>query len=207
MALPLRQQVQAVVQQAVSSGQIGQIAGVLARQVLQDAISRGVASPNYTRVVDGRAGAPEESVNLHGGNIVYLFAQLTDAVVYAFTYVREISPVKSGAFKASWVVLIDGRPWTGPLETIPKTAVQAIIVDSAPYARKLEQTVGARNPIYRITEQARQATLRRYKGLVVERKFVTLSGGITQRGWHVPYTRVTPPRGPITYPAVVISRR
>jgi hypothetical protein len=185
-----------------------------ARSRLQDLIRSGEGSPDYTRIVDGVIGAPEEAVKLDGGTIEYRFARITEAVVFALSMAREISPDPGGEYSLSWFVAVDGVPWTGSLTDIPVSST-VIIVNNADYARMLEQrgmiskrTARRRgqrargilkrtpHPNHVVTELVRRETARRFPTISVERQFVTLPGA---------YVRKTPPRGAITYPAVVLT--
>jgi hypothetical protein len=194
-----------------------------ARGRLQDLIRSGEGSPDYTRIVDGVIGAPEEAVKLDGGRIEYLFARSTEAVVFALQFAREISPDPGGEYSRNWVIAVDGQPWTGALTDIPAKETVTLF-NFSDYARILEERhrpgksgvlrprpskrprmasrslwANARfRPENVITELVRRAVSRRFPTVDVERIFVTVPGAyILKRGRF---------RGePITYPAVRLT--
>jgi hypothetical protein len=152
-----------------------------ARQALAEVIGSGEAPESYTRSVNGRVGAPEESV-IAPGPIVYAFSYLEEATLYGLQFARARSPVDSGEFKKSWFALVDGSLWNGQSNIMP--GAEVLITNDQPYARKIE--VGAmkrmRLPPH-VAEDTRQAILRRYPGAFrVELKFIVLAGGYVLKG-------------------------
>jgi hypothetical protein len=203
----------------LDSAEVHTLLGNEVRRNLGLLISAGTFPPTYRRFVDGREGDPEESVKLDGGQIVYVFSRMPDAVAYTLAYCKARSPRDSGDYADAWFAAVDGVPWVGQIADIPPGST-VIITNFAPYARRLEQgyhrahKAGHRPGLY-ITEYARQAVMRQFKGIMAERQFVTLSGapGGT-RGWEVPYhlRRHGKQSGEragdaITYPAVVLTDR
>src|SRR3954464_13170980 len=79
-----------------------------ARAELAGAIQRGEASPNYARFVNGRAGAPEESV-IPPGPILYVFSTWGDVIPWALADLEKRSPRKSGRYQLSHIVMVGGR--------------------------------------------------------------------------------------------------
>lgn len=203
----VRRDYRLMVTKATSSAELRSFAGALARTRIQQLISQGSASPNYVRYVDGREDAPEESVKIPG-NIIYVFARIAEAAEFGLSFVRNysIASKKTGAYASAWMLFVEGQQWSGPVEKLPRNTQQVIIVNPAPYARRLEQSSGRFDARYQVTEYARRAIAKQYPGLAVARKFVTLSRVSSVR-WPVPYEREHEPRGPINYPAVVISVR
>lgn len=202
----MRRVVQILVDKRMSSGDIQRAVAKTARQSMSDLIGLGVASPIYARFVDGIEGAPEEAVRLDGGRIEYVFERLAEAAAFALGYCKEMSPRRSGEFAEGWMLVVDGLPWEEAFEEISPEVTQVIVTNLAPYARRLEQAYGRTDPHYHITESAMQATARRFPGLLVRRQFVSVPGFATGLWGTVPYQRKREPRGPITYPAVVIER-
>ncbi|MGE0425409.1 MAG: hypothetical protein AB7O88_24325 [Reyranellaceae bacterium] len=173
-----------------------------ARDALAEAIARGEASSVYTRVVNGRVGAPEESV-IVPGPIVYRFNYLDDAVVYALAFCEARSPVLSGLYRRSWFALVDGAPWKEGT-AIPADA-EVVVTNDQPYHRKVEVGAMRMSVPPRIVESARRALLSRFGRdlLRVEVRFIRLQGGYILR-------RARRGRGrakgtPITYPALIIN--
>ena len=120
------------------SAQSQQLADV-AKQGVADLISSGQASPRYERFVDGTEGASEDSVRPLG-TIVYIFEYLGDVVSYALGFLTTRSPVRTGRYRDSFFVAVNGR-------AIPAAAFDAasldvgseiIIYNTQPYNRKVD---------------------------------------------------------------------
>lgn len=142
-----------------------------ARRARDALIAQGRAAPQFITYVDGRQGAAEESVRPDGA-IRYVFSTAARAAAFAKAYVEGASPVLSGQFRRSWIVVVNGTRWAGDLATIPPGAV-VHIVNTSPYARRLE--VGKRSKPglgFKLVEKARQQTRARFPTLSVERRFL-----------------------------------
>ena len=152
----------------------------------------GRAALDYTVWVDGRENAPLESVQPEG-RIVYRFNGIAEATAFALGFCVARSPVLTGAYRKSWVVMVDGREWTRPLPEIPAGS-EVFVVNTQPYHRKIDmgsQGVGKlgrevasrrgpkrkRGAYVSITEACRQQLLQRFPGVVATRVFLELPGG------------------------------
>jgi hypothetical protein len=201
--------VRILVDAKMTPDEIGKLVAEKARASVADLVERGIVPPTYATFVDGREGAPEEQVNLKGGMIEYAFERIAEAGAYAYQFCRQLSPYggradpHAGAFFKAWLIIVDGLVAT--LADIDPDAAQIIIVNPAPYSRRLEQTIGKVRPAYHITEAAASATRRRFPSLEVNRDFVDLPGPSTA-DWPVPYMRKHDPREAMLYPAVVIKQ-
>lgn len=177
------------------------IAGELAafaKRSLAAAQQAGEAPERYVRIVNGRIGAPEESV-IPPGPIIYDFNWLAEVVEYGLAFAAARSPVRSGRYKRAWFAMVNGQR-AGNLTEIPGDA-EVIITNDVPYARKIEVGHMKMQVPPGIVEDTRQAIMRRFGNIVVvERKFVELAGAyVLRRGRR---------RGQrLTYPAVLISMR
>lgn len=151
-----------------------------AKQALVEAQSQGVAAREFVRSVNGRVGAPEESV-IAPGPIVYSFNWLPEIAAYALAFVEERSPVASGRFRRSWFVMVNGALVTD-FEAVPLDA-EIIITNDQPYARKIEVGHMKMRVPPGIVEDAQQAVMRRYGNIVKARKrFINLSGAYVLSG-------------------------
>jgi len=163
---------------------IGRLLAQTARAALADAIRSGEASERYTRSVNGRVGAAEETV-VAPGPIVYRFHYLEEVALYALTFCTARSPEKSGRYRASWFAMVDGAVWDG-ISEIPADA-ELIITNDQPYHRKIDVGAMRLRVAPRIVESARQAVLRQFRGSVTaERRFIALDG-IGTSGQTLPY--------------------
>jgi Bacteriophage related domain of unknown function len=91
--------------------------------------------PPFTATVDGVAGASEDNVRPNG-EIVYEFTLLPDIFQWIDQMLISHSPVKSGRYQASHVLLADGSPCD--VAAPPTNASQYVFMDTQPYARKIE---------------------------------------------------------------------
>lgn len=189
-----------------TKAELGVIVAGIARTRHKVLIDQGLVSAKFQTFVDGNLGLPEEAINIvqpGGGEIRYVGTSISAAVEFCFAYCRSLSPLRSGAFWRSWIVVVDGQLWQRSLKEIGDADAREIfIVNFAPYSRKLEQTVGKTRPVYRITAAASKETSRRFPGINARRIFITIPSGVSSGRWKVPYYTE---KGQMTYPAVVIT--
>ena len=90
---------------------------------------------SFRRWVDGREGAPEDSVK-PTGVILYVYDRLEEVVRFAMDRLFANSPVRSGAYRSSHTLFLNGaavrnlRGW--------KEGDEVAISNTVPYARKIE---------------------------------------------------------------------
>jgi hypothetical protein len=110
-----------------------------AREILAEAEQQNEDAfgsvPPFTATVDGVAGASEDNVRPNG-EIVYEFTLLPDIFQWIDQMLISHSPVKSGRYQASHVLLADGSPCD--VAAPPTNASQYVFMDTQPYARKIE---------------------------------------------------------------------
>lgn len=98
-------------------------------------IRLGEASPVYDTFVNGVRGAPETSVKAPGP-IVYVFSYWQPIIEFALAYLRKRSPVLSGRYAASHMVMVGGQVMR---PDAPLSADEEVtIVSDQPYSRKIE---------------------------------------------------------------------
>lgn len=117
-----------------------------AREKLQEARDQnqqatGVDIP-YRTIVDGKVGASEDQVKPDNGVIVYAFDIISDSITWILTALYESSPIGSGRdphpglYQKSHILIADG------VEVLPGTepppAREYVILNTTPYARKIE---------------------------------------------------------------------
>lgn len=107
----------------------------LARSSLREAIHSGEGNERNYRYVNGRYNASEDSV-VPPGPIFYVFHWWNEIVEYAVAELKKRSPVKTGRYQKSFVVMVNGSP------VIDYTAIPigaaVLIVNVQPYSRKIE---------------------------------------------------------------------
>lgn len=181
-----------------------------AMSTLGEMIEAGSGSPDYTRYVNGRAGAPESSVKLPGP-ILYEFHWLEDVAVYALAFLKArwtaIGPGRGGHFRDAYFVMGGGKEI--PVEDASKYD-EITIVNDKPYARKAQ--IGYKGFLVPrgLFEDCRQAIMRKFgkRLLKVELKFINLAGGYILKGGRKRTDRKGRSRGQeMRYPAVVVSTR
>ncbi len=182
-----------------------------AKKSLNEVISSGRASKNYTRYVNGIRGASEESVKAPGP-IIYDFSLWEPIITFAISELQKRSPVKSGRFRSSYVVLADQKIVTD-YDSIPPSA-EVIITNSQPYIRKVEAGIIGKKRGY-VFDGAKNACARQFGssnsgGFSFETVWLDISNGLIAG---VPYilkrngSRKDRQAGmPITYPAIVINQ-
>ncbi|GAN68331.1 hypothetical protein [Acetobacter orleanensis] len=186
IAEKLNARIQLTVSRTMDGAQFRGLIGNRIRQERDALIASGAAAPEYVRRVDGSLSKPEEAVRLHGGTVTYIFSTIAQATAWALAECRSRSPVSSGAFRDSWAVLVDGKAWTKPMAQIPSGS-EVWIVNTMPYARKIEVGGQQIRVPPRIVEAVRQSLMRRFKQIKALRAFKPLQGGRDARGEPVPY--------------------
>jgi hypothetical protein len=175
-----------------------------ARTGVAELISTGGASPKYTRFVDGTKDAVEDSVRPDGA-ILYQFGYLGEIVVFAVAFLQARSPVRSGAYRKSFVVSINGRPIPAASvnpANVPHDA-EVFVFNVAPYARKVDvQLVGGRPLRFKVPpglfEDAAKAVNSRFGNAMTARRLYNLK---------FPGQASNAAGRALEYPALVISRR
>ncbi|MCG4260762.1 hypothetical protein K6W36_09200 [Acetobacter senegalensis] len=182
----LREQIHLNTAKALSSAALHEMVADQCRQNRDEFIAQGKVSPVYTTYVDGKRDTAEEAVMLQGGIVTYIFSALAQAANWALDQCRKRSPVRSGAYRDSWVILVDGVAWQQAPAKIPKGST-VWIVNTMPYARKIE-VGGMRVSVPPgIVEAVRQATQRRFGSIRADKAYKPLQGGRDARGEPIPY--------------------
>jgi hypothetical protein len=152
-----------------------------ARAGLAAFMARQSVKPDVLIEVDGHKAASEDSVKPFGV-ITYRFRRMREIYVAALARAEADSPVRSGRYKRSWFLMVNGVE-VAP-DAIP-AAAEVLLVNDQPYARKIH--VGSKgfekyaNP--GVVEKVRQWMIKQY-GRIAEFdiEFVTLSGGYKLAG-------------------------
>ncbi|MEE8658852.1 DUF2272 domain-containing protein [Acetobacteraceae bacterium EV16G] len=167
-------------------GDIGRDIAAYCRADRDSLIASGRASRHFDRLVDWSLSKPEEAVDLQNGRIIYSFRQLADAVRWGLEELKRCSPLHSGAYRKSWTLYIDGTPYVGNIDDISDGS-EVWIVNTMPYARKIE-VGGQRVSIPpRVTDRVARAVKRRFGGVTVWSAFKDISDGTDARGGYLPY--------------------
>jgi len=161
----------------------------------------GEASQVYVRAVNGVPDAPEASVKAPGP-IVYSFQWVGPAASDAVVWLKQMSPVRTGRYRRSFIVIADGREVADA--TAVKNAGVVQVVNTQPYSRKIQ--VGAKGfESHRdLFEKVRRRVNRAYRGVVTARVvFLQLSDAyVLRKGSGNRRRRDRVAGAALTYPAI-----
>jgi len=167
---------------------------------------------DYTVFVDGRENAAPESVKPQG-TIIYRFNGLAEAVSFALGFCIARSPFRTGRYRKSWFVLVDGRAWNADFRDIPAGS-EVYVVNTQPYHRKLEVSGGLQRSTTRFCVDALR---KRFPGLRAAHDFLELPNGPTPAPYRMRGGIASRFRGGrvrrsnsgemMTYPAVILRWR
>lgn len=179
-----------------------------AKQSLAEVIASGLAPNVYDRYINGREGAPEESVQAPGP-ITYEFANWNLVINAVLAELKKRGPrSKSGRFAASYIVVVNGR-LTTEFNAIPAKA-EVIVTNAQPYIRKAEAgLLGV--PRRRLFDGTKRSMAGRFgAAFKFETVFLNIGSGVHPL---IPYIlkgsqgrRKDRQAGmPITYPSILIN--
>lgn len=155
-----------------------QIFAEYAQQVIDEAAAQNAKvlgrTPPYTVAVDGREGAPLNSVKV-GGIIFAEFELAFEALDWIAQKLREFSPVGKppkdphpGLYKASHVLFADNEAVDDG--AVPPIASEYAFINIQPYARKIERGLSSQRPEGVYQAVAQMAATSKF-GNVVKVKF------------------------------------
>ena len=136
----------------------------------------------FTRTVDGRRGAAEDTVK-PDGIIVYDYPRMHEIVQVAMNTLFDLSPVLSGDYRNAHTIYVDGNPvsnikdWDGTGEIV--------ILNHVPYSRKIElgkmrMRVPGTDHVY---EQAEYVLNQRYSNVArISFTYRGIAGGYIAKG-------------------------
>lgn len=188
--------------------EINRQVAAFARRELARAIAEGIATPIYTRFVNGVAGAAEEAYRAPGA-IVYEFTNWELVIDAALAELQKRSPRKSGRFASSFVVIAGGRSVVTDYSKIRPDA-EIIITNFQPYVRKAE--VGRLGVAERVIFAGTARTMaNRFRGaFTFTSKFLDVPAGIHsgmpyRLKWRGSNDRISRKSGVLSYPSIIIN--
>ncbi|HEV7337022.1 MAG TPA: hypothetical protein VGO06_13705 [Bosea sp. (in: a-proteobacteria)] len=185
-----------------------------ARASLRDAIAGGEASSVYTKYVNGREGAEEETVEVPGP-IVYDFSYWQPILAFALAELEKRSPRKTGDYIASHVVMVGSQVMRPDAEISAMEEVS--VVATVPYARKIEsgfQRVSTGEAVFQDVRRKVQSQFGR--AVDVRFRMVYIPNGYILKGRfrrgrkqfsRTKLQRDTQAGARMTYPAIVMSMK
>lgn len=152
----------------------------VAKATAAELITTGRAPPRYTRYVDGREGAPEETVR-PDGVILYRFDYMAEVVAFALAFLRARAPVWTGRYRESFYLGLDGRFVPAARFDAERmgTVSEVVIGNTMPYSRKVDvQLVGTKPLRFSVPpglfSDAAKAVQRRFGNLVSAKRVYTM---------------------------------
>ena len=151
-----------------------------ARSELAAVIANGEASTIYTKYVNGRESAEEETVQAPGP-IIYNFSYWEPIIKFALAELDKRSPVKTGRYKSSHRVML-GSQFVEPTTQI-SAGESVTVVNTQPYSRKIE--VGHMK--MSVPEKVYQDVMRKVRSqfggaISVQFKMILIPNGYTLKG-------------------------
>ncbi|KUL94322.1 hypothetical protein DK26_15015 [Bosea sp. WAO] len=193
---------------------INQELAKFARGALRDAIAGGEASSIYTKYVNGREGAEEETVEAPGP-IVYDFSYWQPILAFTLAELEKRSPRRSGDYIASHVVMAGSQVMRADAEIAAGEEVS--VVATVPYARKIEsgfQRVSTGEAVFQDVRRKVQSQFGR--AVDVRFRMVYIPNGYVLKGrfrrGYKPFARTklqrdTQAGARTTYPAIVMNMK
>lgn len=192
-------------------------------RIMNEQKARAGIAPDFDAYAN-QPGKPVEAVILPGP-IVYRYRYLREIVLVALHELEGASPVVSGDYQRGHTLFVNGTPIEDPLEYVFKARDEIMIVNTVPYARKIEvgKTKSGRSFVMQVPDRIYQRVgdklKTRYRNLGrVSVQFVNLS-----TAYRLKYDQVTRARvrgawrisrrirndrkagAAITYPAIIIE--
>jgi hypothetical protein len=200
--------------ESISPENIAKELAIFAKLSLRDVISSGEGSDRYERYVNGNLDAPEESV-VPPGPIVYLFHWWPEVIEYALQVLVDRSPEKSGRYKRSWFVMVNGTI-VNDYTQIPIGA-QVMLTNDQPYSRKIEVGHMRMSVEPGVVQDSRRTVMSRFGNTVeVKATMITLPGSYVLKGmFRRGFRRTARPKlrkdtqagAQMTYPALSLVMR
>jgi hypothetical protein len=145
---PITRDVQLMISQELSPAAQSKRFAELASQEIDEAraINRQVLGrvPPETITVDGRKGAPLESVRPNG-IIIAEWDVFVDVLIWIADQLNTHSPVRSGRFRKNNTLFADGVE-TEAGQKLPKDTHEFVFINTLPYARKIESGSSSQAP-------------------------------------------------------------
>lgn len=159
----------------------------VAHETVDGLVRSGEVPPAYTSFVDGRRGAPFESVKADGV-ILLKFNPFPAVVTYALEFLKQRSPEKTGRYRRGFYLGItrEGRAGGKFVEAdaynpaaVTSDVVEVVIGNVEPYSRKIDvQYIGRKKLNFSVPpglfDDAAKMISARYKGMVVAKRVYTM---------------------------------
>lgn len=105
-------------------------------KVLREQQTRSGVAPGFEHAVDGRRNVPFDNVK-PGGRIVTVYDYRREVALFALAALRSASPVSSGRYRRSHIMLVNGQA-VADLPAHIRDEDVITITNTSPYSRRLE---------------------------------------------------------------------
>jgi hypothetical protein len=193
------------------------------QKLMTEQKARSGIAPEFDAYAN-QPGKPIESVVLPGP-IVYRYRYFREVVLVALKELEQASPFESGTYQRSHTLFVNGTPIADPFEHLFKATDKIMIVNTVPYARRIEvgKTKSGRAFVLdvppRVYDRVRTILHARFRAIAsIKVEFVNLSDAyklkndqvarrmVRGRWQHERKIRKDRVRGSaITYPALIIE--
>jgi hypothetical protein len=138
---PMRKAIDLIVNKNLSPQARREMIAAFARGKIAEADAKNARAlgtpPPKTVSVDGRAGAPLESINPDNGIIIAEWRLTGDVLLFIYETLRARSPVLTGQYRENHLLYADGAEVDDPTNP-PLNAQEYVFLNPEPYARKIE---------------------------------------------------------------------
>ncbi len=145
---PIERDIEVILKQGLSPEEQGKVFAQFAREKIEEVKKDNARVlghvPSYTVTVDGRIGASLDSAKVPG-TIVVEFEIVTEALIWIDQQIEIHSPIKSGRFRKSNILLADGV-LIDVRQSVAQSAEEYVFINSQPYARKIESGKSSQAP-------------------------------------------------------------
>lgn len=208
----MARQLMVQVRRDLAPQEIGRRLVEMARADVERRIAAREVPRQFTRFVDGLAGAPDSAAT--GNSVVlYRFNLLAEAAALCLAELARLSPELSGDFKAGFMVQIERKAGSRIVKaasfqarTMSADASRIIIFNIMPYSRKVDSQVeGSRRLRFKVQPNlfanAARATTRRFPSIQAQAVYSVNHPDLYR-------LRTGPRRGKqVQSPAVIITSR
>ncbi|MCU0731651.1 MAG: hypothetical protein MUE84_08690 [Hyphomonas sp.] len=151
-----------------------------ARRELANVIASGEASPIYTKFVNGREGAEEETVE-PPGPILYEFSYWRPIIEFVLQFLERRSPVDTGRYQSSHKVMLGSQFIEA--DTTISAGEEVTVVATVPYSRKIEVGFMRMSVPDGVYQDAMRAVQSQFRGMIrVKFEMIMIPNGYILKG-------------------------
>lgn len=183
-------------------------------KIMQEQTGRAGIAPDFDAYANTPSNTNLETVRLPGP-IVYRYRYFREIITQAFLMLRSAGPMRSGAYASAHTLYVNGVSVRGGTVPFIKAGDEIMIVNTVPYARKIEvgrtragRSFTIQESQSRVYQRVRDRLRSQYSKLThIDMNFVSLSDAYLLRHTSNSRRRRRDRRAgvPVTYPALVFT--